>query len=281
MISPSGITGLDHVALIVRDLGAARERYSALLGCEPNWHGADGGAEHVWYQLDNMALDIICPTGPGFTGDMAKAHLDAHGESMWALAYATPDLDGFHKLLTRRGVKATEPHPLRSSKIDRSDKRYWQMFSTTFAGVNTFLIEQKPDAAPWPRCEMTTSSGVTGLDHVVVRTTAPDRVLANYGARLGLDLRLDRTAPEFGTRFLFFRCGDLVIEVVNDLKADYSDAPDSLWGFTWRTDDLDVAHARVAAAGFNISEIRKGRRPGSRVFTVRDGTYVPTLFIGT
>ena len=275
------ITALDHVALIVRDLNVARERYSALLGCEPNWHGADGGAEHIWFQLDNMALDVICPTGPGFTGDMAKAHLDAHGESIWAIAYATPDLDAAHKLLTRRGVKATDPHPLRSSKIDRSDKRFWRMFSTAFADVNTFLIEQKPDAAPWPRSEMLTPSGVTALDHVVVRTPAPERALANYGAKLGLDLRLDRTAPKWGSRLLFFRCGDLTVEIAHDLKAGVSDAPDDVWGMTWRTDDIDAAHARIAAAGFNISEIRKGRRDGTRVFTVRDGTYVPTLFIGT
>lgn len=275
------ITALDHVALIVRDLDVARERYSALLGCAPNWHGADGGAEHIWFQLDNMALDVIRPTGPGFTGDMAKAHLDAHGESIWAIAYATPDLDAAHKLLTRRGVKATDPHPLRSSKIDRSDKRFWRMFSTEFAGVNTFLIEQKPDAAPWPRSEMLTPSGVAGLDHVVVRTPAPERALANCGAKLGLDLRLDRTAPEWGSRLLFFRCGDLTVEIAHDLKAGVSDAPDDVWGMTWRTGDIDAAHARLAAANFNISEIRKGRRDGTRVFTVRDGTYVPTLFIGT
>lgn len=276
------ITALDHVALIVRDLGAATERYTALLGCKPNWHGADGGAEHVWFQLDNMALDIISPTGPGFTGDMAKAHLDAHGESIWAIAYATPDLDACHKLLARRGVTATDPHPLRSTHVGTKEKRFWRMFSTAFAGVNTFLIEQKPEDTPWPRSAMEAAAGVTALDHVVVRTAAPDRALANYGAKLGLDLRLDRTAPEWNARLMFFRCGDLIVEVAHDLKAGVSDAPDNVWGFTWRTADIDAAHARLDGAGFNISELRKGRRDGTRVFTVRDGTCgVPTLFIGS
>lgn len=275
------ITALDHAALIVRDLPKAAAQYAALLGCQPNWHGADGGAEHVWFQLDNMALDIICPTGPGFTGDMAQAFLDANGEGIWALAYATPDLDAFHTLLKRRGVKATDPHPLRSTHIESKEKRYWRMSSTALAGVNTFLIEQKPDAAPWPRSAPETPAGVTGLDHVVVRTPAPDRTLAHYGARLGLDLRLDRTSPEFGTRFLFFRVGDLVLEIIHDLKAGESDTPDSLYGFTWRVGDLDATHARLKAAGFDISEIRTGRKPGTRVFTVRDNTCgVPTLLIG-
>jgi catechol 2,3-dioxygenase-like lactoylglutathione lyase family enzyme len=147
--------------------------------------------------------------------------------------------------------------------------------------VNTFLIEQKPGDAPWPRSAMGAPSGVAALDHVVVRTPAPDRALANYGAKLGLDLRLDRTAPEWNTRLMFFRCGDLIVEVAHDLKAGVSDAPDSVWGFTWRTADIEAAHARLAGAGFNISEVRKGRRDGTRVFTVRDGTCgVPTLFIG-
>lgn len=276
------ITALDHVALIVRDLPAATERYAALLGCKPNWRGADSGIENVWFELDNMALDIIAPRGEGAMGDMARAHLDAHGDSIWAIAYATPDLDAFHKLFTRRGVKASEPHPLRSTHIDTREKRYWRMFSTALAGVTTFVMEKKQGETPWPRAAMEAPSGVTGLDHVVVRTAAPDRALATYGAKLGLDLRLDRTAPEWGARLMFFRCGDLIVEVAHDLKAGVSDAPDSVWGFTWRTGDIDAAHARLTAGGFNISDIRKGRRDGTRVFTVRDGTCgVPTLFIGS
>jgi catechol 2,3-dioxygenase-like lactoylglutathione lyase family enzyme len=275
------ITALDHVALIVPDLDAAAQRYTQLLGCAPNWHGADGGAAHVWFQLDNMALDIIAPVGPGFTGDQAKAHLDKHGEGIWAIAYATPDLDAAHKLMERRGMKATAPHPLRSTHVQTKEKRLWRMYSTALAGVTTFMIEQKPEDAPWPRCEATTPSGVTGLDHVVVRTPAPERAQALYGAQLGLDMRLDRTAPEWGTRLMFFRCGDLIVEIAHDLKAGVSEGDDALWGFTWRSADIDAAHARLTGEEFNISEIRTGRRPGTRVFTVRDGTSgVPTLMIG-
>ncbi len=275
------ITALDHVAIVVPDLDVAAARYTALLGCAPNWHGADGGAAHVWFQLDNMALDIIAPVGPGFTGDQARAQLDAHGEGLWAIAYATPDLDAAHKLMERRGMKVTPPHALRSTHVETREKRFWRMFSTALAGVTTFMIEQKPEDTPWPRCAMAAPSGITGLDHVVVRTPAPERAQALYGARLGLDMRLDRTAPEWGARLMFFRCGDLIVEIAHDLNAGVSDGDDSLWGFTWRTADFDNAHTRLSGEGFNISEIRPGRRPGTRVFTVRDGTSnVPTLLIG-
>jgi catechol 2,3-dioxygenase-like lactoylglutathione lyase family enzyme len=119
-----------------------------------------------------------------------------------------------------------------------------------------------------------------GLDHVVVHTPNPDRALALYGARLGLDLRLDRSNPDWGARQLFFRCGDSVVEIGHGLKQGVSDAPDSLGGLAWRMQHPSEVQARLAGAGFNVSEVRKGRKPGTEVFTVRDRTRgVPTLML--
>jgi hypothetical protein len=45
--------------------------------------------------------------------------------------------------------------------------------------------------------------------------------------------------------------------------------------------DIARAHARVRAAGIEVSDIRTGRRPGTRIFTVRSHTCgVPTIMIG-
>ncbi|MEW6018602.1 MAG: VOC family protein, partial [Pseudomonadota bacterium] len=82
------VTGLDHVALAVRDLDQAMDAYSRLLGRAPEWVGGDGGARHAWFQLPNMALDIIAPAGPGGFGEVISAHLNSHGEGLWALAFA-------------------------------------------------------------------------------------------------------------------------------------------------------------------------------------------------
>lgn len=125
------------------------------------------------------------------------------------------------------------------------------------------------------------ASAVSGLDHVVVRTPNPERAIAFYAGRLGLDLRLDRSNPKWGARLLFFRCGDLVIEIAHDLKKGVSDEPDHLWGLSWRVPDIAAAQARLKAAGLDVTEPRDGRRPGSQVCTVKDGTGgVPTILIG-
>ena len=122
---------------------------------------------------------------------------------------------------------------------------------------------------------------VSGLDHVVIRSPDPERAIALYGGRLGLDLRLDRSNPAWNARLLFFRCGDLVVEIAHDLAAGISHGPDGLWGLSWRVPGVDSARARLAAAGVSVSEVRAGRRPGTHVLTVRSHTGgVPTLVIG-
>jgi hypothetical protein len=72
-----------------------------------------------------------------------------------------------------------------------------------------------------------------------------------------------------------------VVEIAHDLKKGVSDAPDQLWGLSWRVPDVAKAHARLKAAGLDVSPPRDGRRPGSQVFSVKNQTEgVPTLVIG-
>ena len=114
-----------------------------------------------------------------------------------------------------------------------------------------------------------------------IRSPNPERAVALYAGRLGLSLRLDRSEPAWGARLLFFRCGDLIVEVAHDLKAGIGDGPDRLWGLSWRVPDIAKAHARLRAAGVAVSDLRAGRRPHTRVFTAKSHTAgVPTLVIG-
>ena len=121
---------------------------------------------------------------------------------------------------------------------------------------------------------------MVALDHVVINTANADRAVALYGARLGLDFRLDRSNPQWGSRLMFFRCGGAVVEIGARLGGEVSDAPDRLSGLAWRVTDPDAAQARLAKVGFDVSDVRAGRKPGTKVFTVRSGVPgAPTLML--
>jgi catechol 2,3-dioxygenase-like lactoylglutathione lyase family enzyme len=131
-----------------------------------------------------------------------------------------------------------------------------------------------------PRSQAIGTAPVTGLDHVVIATAQPERAMALYGAKLGLDMVRDLSRPDWNARLMFFRCGDLIFEVMQRLDRPVSDKPDRLWGLSWRVADADAARERLAASGVDVSEVRTGRLPGTRVFTARNGTCgVPTLLV--
>ncbi len=277
------IDGLDHIAIVVNDLEAAVAGYERLLGRSANWRGVFPAAHHAWFQLGNTALDVVSPLGPPVEGEQVRARLASHGEGIWGLGLTTADMAKTRHRLERVGIKSTEPYSMVATAPDGAT-RSWPtsvMRPKATHGVDLFLIDQPEEAWPESPAAADPAACVSGLDHVVIRTPDPERAAALYGARLGLDMRLDRSNPDWGSRLMFFRLGDLIVEVAHDLKTGVSAGPDSVWGLTWRVPDADAAHTRLAAAGFDVSEVRTGRKPGTRVFTVRDApSGIPTLVLG-
>lgn len=124
----------------------------------------------------------------------------------------------------------------------------------------------------------TGDEGEVSLDHVVVRTDDAERAAADFGTRLGLDLRLDRTIADRGVRGLFFRCGPQVVEVLAPLEA--GGGPREFGGLAWEAPDIAATRERLIGEGVEVSEIRPGRKPGTVVATVRDPALAtPTLLI--
>jgi catechol 2,3-dioxygenase-like lactoylglutathione lyase family enzyme len=257
------ITALDHIAIAVREFDTAVDAYRRLLGRDPELEPRDG-ASRAWFHFPNMALEVIAPSGEGPAGDRVRARLETAGEGQWIAALQVADLDAAARLLSRRGL---EVEPVGS------------VVRVSAAGLDFVLTPGRIGAQVSPP---TTSeaAAVAALDHVVVMSPNPDRALGLYGAKFGLDLRLDRANEQWGARQLFFRCGGTVFEVGASLKAPVTDAPDRFGGLAWQVSDPDAARERIAAAGFDVSEVRTGRKPGTKVFTVRDAPGgVPTLML--
>ena len=222
-------------------------------------HLVIGGSASVYETL----LGRRASNGRLRTGNVGLAFASGT-PGLQSMVFATPDLDEASKLLERRAVATT---------------RTGDALALEGHGVAIGLVPKAGD--PPSPLAADEASCVSSLDHVVVRTPNPERAIAFYAGRLGLDLRLDRSNEKWGARLLFFRCGDLVVEIAHDLKTGVSDAPDRLWGLSWRVPDVASARARLKAAGLDVTEPRDGRRPGSRVFSVKDKTEgVPTLVIG-
>jgi catechol 2,3-dioxygenase-like lactoylglutathione lyase family enzyme len=273
------ISGLDHVVVLVEDIGKGVAAYQTLLGRMPSWRYSSDGADRVLFTLDNITLELVAPSGDGAAGDRIREAMKATGHGLASLCFATPDIAKMHRRLERVALKPEPVAKVESRDTSSGASMKWKRTRAATdltRGVRLFFLEL--DGAR-PRSEASSVAPITGLDHVVVATEDSERSAALYGARLGLDMALDRTHQDWG-QLMFFRCGDLIVEVVRRPVAGGEVTRDKLWGLSWRVGDIDAARTRLVAAGVDVSEVRTGRKPGTRVMSIRSGTCgVQTLLL--
>jgi catechol 2,3-dioxygenase-like lactoylglutathione lyase family enzyme len=274
------IVGLDHVVVLVSDIEAGIAGYRALFGRAPSWRAQGDGSATAIFTLANMSFELIAPAGEGSAGDRVRAALDQQGEGLASLAFEVEDIAKAHRRLARLGLSPEDIADGHSRDLASGAAISWKRTRAAAAsthGIRMFFLQR---ADRLPLSAGIAPAPIDALDHVVVATPDPDRAAALYGARLGLDMALDRTNPDWGARLMFFRCGDLVVEVLHRLKDGKGDGPDHVWGLSWRTADIVATQARLRQAGLDVSDVRGGRKPGTQVVSLRTGTFgVPTLVI--
>jgi len=273
------ITGLDHVVVLVRDIAAGEAAYKTLFARTPAWRNSGDGADRVLFTLDNMTLELMSPSGEGANADRIRNVMAEQGEGLASICFRTNDIAKLHRRLDRLTLKPEPVAEAESRDTTSGATLSWKRTraaTDTTRGVRLFFLELAKER---PLSVRTSPASVTAMDHVVVATADPERAAALYGARLGLDMALDRSHPDWG-QLMFFRSGDLIVEIVHRPGKDTDAARDRLWGLSWRVADADATRARLLSDGVEVSEVRTGRKPGTRVLTVRSGTCgIPTLLV--
>jgi catechol 2,3-dioxygenase-like lactoylglutathione lyase family enzyme len=273
------ITGLDHVVVLVSDIKAGTAAYQTLFARSPAWQSNGEGSERVLFTLDNMTLELMAPSGEGSAAERIRTVIAEEGEGLASLCFRTNDIAKMHRRLDRLALKPEPVSDVESLDTASGTSMSWKRTraaTSATRGVRIFFLELAKER---PLSVRSTAASITAMDHVVISTSDPERAAALYGARLGLDMALDRSHPDWG-RLMFFRCGDLIVEVTHRPGKHADAAHDALWGMTWRVADIDATRERLAASGVDVSEVRPGRKPGTRVMSVRNSTCkIPTLLL--
>lgn len=258
------ITAINHLAFAANDVEAIAADYEILLDRKADRFRAADGTPFCRFQLSNVAFEISATNG--------------RAEGLTGLGFEVDDINATAHKLRRRGLligDVTDRTYKGLPGLSDIERSHADIDAASTHGVRFSLVETQtaPD-------HQTASSTVSGLDHVVIRSPNPERAIALYGGRLGLDFALDRTNADWGSRLLFFWSGGVRVEIGHSLAKGVSDKPDSLWGVAWRVSDAIKTQTRLQQAGVNTSEAKAGRRPGSHVLTARSGTgNVPTIML--
>tara|TARA_Y100000590_G_scaffold373354_1_gene436987 strand:- start:440 stop:1270 length:831 start_codon:yes stop_codon:yes gene_type:complete len=257
------IKSVDHVKIEVRDLTAASKSWSSLLGKVPDQIFTDSlaGRKGMRFSLQRGAIELI----------------EGEQNVLKALAFICADLRSALLEFHERGLKTG---PLKTSELvsargESCIQTSCEVYSSHRRGKFITLVERsKPSWA-----FLKNFSKVLWLDHVVVKTSEPELAKAFYGHGLGLRLPLDETFPQWKARMMFFRTGGVTVEVVSSL-GDSGQVVDTFWGLAFRVTGISEEHDRLKKVGFIGSDLRNGRKTGTRVFDLKNAPAgIPTLVI--
>ena len=274
-------TTIDHIIIAVSDLAQASAEYSTLLGREASWRGAhpDYGTANTLFKLDNTYIELLAPQGEGMAADIVDSILEKKGDCLGGLVFGTEDANNFIAQARAQGLEATDPLPGHGVDEQTGAERRWQNIfwdPAAARGIFSFCIQHEA-ASVLPEATPVAHGEIAGVDHVVVKTQSAEAAKTFYGEQLGIRLALEQDVPEWGGTQLFFRASSMSIEVISSEKAPEQD---ELWGLALKTNDIEATHARLSEHGVEISDIRDGRKPGTRVCTAKSHTLgVPTLLI--
>lgn len=282
------VDAVERVIVAVRNLAEAEEVYTRILGRMPSWRHRDpgGGTAHVVFRLDNMSLELVEPVNGGPWGKVTSRYLDGRGEGVMTLVLRTPDAEKAARALTAIGLAAVALP--QGEARDGSRVRSWRnvlMPTSLTRGVSLLLTDETSRRENLPPAELregvAAADAISALDHIVIMTADAEAMKVLLGDKLGIRLALDQSKPEWGVRQLFFRLGGVTIEVVEPLDKAKAPADDHYWGLAWKAGNVATMRERLLRDGVEVSDVRRGRKKGTEVATLRPPTMgIPTLLVG-
>jgi catechol 2,3-dioxygenase-like lactoylglutathione lyase family enzyme len=215
--SPTGITGIDHAVIVVRDLADAQAKYTRL-GFRPTPKGhhtkLDTVNHCIMLERDYFEVLAVDKAGP-YNEDQRVMLKDREG--LWALALQTDDARAAHGRLKAAGFQPTEPVdfarpvelPGRTTEA-RFTVFYFEMDAVP--GLRLFLCQHYTRDVVWRPDYLGQANAATSLSHVTLAADDPDAAAKSYGRVFG-------TTPEPITGGFSVPAGQATIRVLSAFQA--------------------------------------------------------------
>ena len=250
------ITGFDRISVAVPDMEAAIAEFQMLSGRNPIWCGDRDDRAIAWFGFANCIVECI------------ERQVDK--TAIEGLVFLSDDLDGDL-------ISNAELLPLASGEAGLhffASEKVRNISVGLTDGTNTIAKRSQQD--------ILSDEVIQAVDHVVLNTVDGDDCIRLFGdGGLGIRLALDQRREEWGGRQIFFRTGSMSLEIIESLDPEKKKGrTDQFWGIAFRVSNIDLTYERLLRMGVTISDIRDGRKEGTRVATVKSHNLgLPTLLI--
>ena len=130
------LLNLDHIAIAVRDLDEAIERFGRLFGVEPTQRETvePQGVEEAMIPAGGSQVQLLCPLA---ADTPVGRFLERRGEGLHHIAFGVPDIVAALAHLEGEGVELIDREP----RIGGGGKRIAFVHPRAFAGTLIELVE--------------------------------------------------------------------------------------------------------------------------------------------
>lgn len=103
-------TGVQHIAIVVRDLERARDMFTDLLGVTPSEvvEVADQKANVCFFRVGEVKIELVCPNADN---ESLNHFLDTRGEGLHHICIGVDDLEKTLVAYTEKGISLIDKTP--------------------------------------------------------------------------------------------------------------------------------------------------------------------------
>lgn len=208
----------------------------------------------------------------------SKLKKQTEKDEIQALSFFSDNIYDDHKRYKNLGLDVSELFEVNKKTINQKDENslFFILNKTNSFDLNVLIFENYDKKSNDIKYE---DRYISKFNQIIIYTPAIESLKNLLSDKLGIRLALDKTFNfgEKDTRMMFFRIGGVTLEVIENIDIKSI----AFGGIGWHSDNIPSCHKRLMLSNFNLSEIRKGRKPGTIVSTVKDAPLmIPSIIIG-
>ena len=272
------LTHFKSILITSENIEESHEQFYKLFGHDTSNICNDSDLKIYNHSLKNGSIELCENKNQKdiFYYSLLEKHNQKNG--IQALSIISDDIFGDHKKFKQMNLNISDIEEIDFNFRNRKNvkSRLFSLKKTNSSDLNLLIFDKDTSLSNKGNYEDDT---ISKFNQIIIYTPDVEYLRNLFTEKLGIRLALDKifNFGEKDIRMMFFRIGGVTLEVIEN--------PDSkslsYGGVGWHSDNISKCHKRLIDSNFELSEIRKGRKPGTVVATIRNAPLkMPTIIIG-
>ena len=272
------LTHFKSILITSENIEESHEQFRKLFGHDTSDIGNDSDLKIYSHNLKNGSIELCENKNQEdifYYSQLKKHNLD---NGIQALSIVSDDIFEDHRKFKEMNLNISDIEEIdfnfRNKKNIKS--RFFSLKKTNPSDLNLLVFDQDTALNDKGNYEDDT---ISKFNQIIIYTPDIEHLRDLFTEKLGIRLALDKVFNfgEKDIRMMFFRIGGVTLEVIENPDSESL----SYGGIGWHSENISKCHKRLIDSNFELSEIRKGRKPGTVVATIRNAPLkMPTIIIG-